>query len=82
MRLTPSRSRRIHAPARLASPVVAVLAPASAEVVSTESLHGDTLQLYLREIGQVKLLAPQEEITLARRIRRGDKKAREHMITA
>ena len=48
----------------------------------TESSRGDTLQLYLREIGQVKLLAPQEEITLARRIQRGDKKAREHMITA
>ena len=54
----------------------------SDEVVPTESLHGDTLQLYLREIGQVKLLTPKEEITLARRIRRGDKKAREQMITA
>ena len=48
----------------------------------TESLRGDTLQLYLREIGQVKLLTPQEEITLARRVQRGDNKAREHMITA
>src|SRR5271156_4450449 len=55
---------------------------ARTEVISTESLHGDTLQLYLREIGQVKLLTPKEEITLARRIRRGDKKAREQMITA
>jgi RNA polymerase primary sigma factor len=33
-------------------------------------------------IGQVKLLTPPEEITLAKRIRRGDKKAREQMITA
>ncbi len=56
-------------------------APA-AEPVTTESLQGDTLQLYLREIGQVKLLTPQEEITLARRIKRGDRKAREQMITA
>jgi RNA polymerase primary sigma factor len=39
-------------------------------------------QLYLREIGQVKLLTPQEEIELAARIKAGDKKAREHMIKA
>ncbi len=48
----------------------------------TESLRGDPLQLYLREIGQVKLLTPEEELALARRIKRGDKKAREHMIKA
>ena len=47
-----------------------------------ESFRGDTLQLYLREIGRVKLLTPPEEIALARRVQRGDKKAREHMITA
>lgn len=83
VRLTPSRrSRRLHAPTRLAPPIAPVPAQASAEAVPTESLRGDTFQLYLREIGQVKLLTPQEEITLARRIQRGDKKAREHMITA
>lgn len=48
----------------------------------TESPRGDALQLYLTEIGQVKLLTPEEEIALARRIKRGDKKAREHMIKA
>jgi len=40
------------------------------------------IKLYLREIGQVKLLTPQEEIQLAARIKRGDKKAREQMIKA
>src|SRR3569833_1852912 len=44
--------------------------------------NGDSLQLYLREIGQVKLLTPAEEIVLAKRIKRGDKTAREHMIKA
>src|SRR5262245_23171609 len=44
---------------------------------------GDTaFKLYRREIGQVKLLTPDEEIELAARIKKGDKKAREQMIKA
>ena len=38
--------------------------------------------LYLREIGQVPLLTPQEEVKLAAQIKRGNKKAREKMIKA
>jgi len=48
----------------------------------SEPTRGDTLQLYLNEIGQVKLITPQEEIQLARRIKKGDQRAREQMITA
>ena len=38
--------------------------------------------LYLREIGQTKLLTPEQEIKLAARIKRGDSRAREEMIKA
>ena len=38
------------------------------------------LQLYLREINETRLLEPQEEIALARRIRKGDLQARDEMI--
>jgi DNA-directed RNA polymerase sigma subunit (sigma70/sigma32) len=45
--------------------------------------HGDTsITLYLRDIGQVKLLTRLEEIELAARIKRGDREAREQMIKA
>jgi RNA polymerase primary sigma factor len=47
------------------------------------SYDGDTaIKLYLREIGQVQLLTLQQEIDLAARIKKGDKKAREQMIKA
>jgi RNA polymerase primary sigma factor len=40
------------------------------------------IKLYLREIGLVRLLTPVEEIELAAKIKKGDKKAREQMIKA
>jgi RNA polymerase primary sigma factor len=45
-------------------------------------LERSSLQLYLQEIAKTPLLTIQEEIDLARRIRRGNKPARDHMISA
>lgn len=40
------------------------------------------IKLYLAEIGKTPLLKPEEEVELARRIRKGDQRARQHMIEA
>src|SRR4249920_2566823 len=42
----------------------------------------DSLRLYLREIGKVPLLTADQEVSLAKRIERGDPSAKQHMIEA
>ena len=63
-------------------------APSSREAdyplpVERMAYDGNTAyNLYLREVGQTKLLTVQEENELAARIKKGDRKARERMIKA
>src|SRR5579884_3558068 len=47
-----------------------------------ESFTEDSVRLYLREIGRVKMIKPDEEIELARRIARGDLEAKKKLIQA
>lgn len=47
-----------------------------------ELQEDQNIQLYLREIGKVELLTPEEEVALAARIREGDEGARQRMIRA
>jgi RNA polymerase primary sigma factor len=71
------------APADLDLSTVAPEPEPSTEKAVRSAYDGETaIKLYLREIGQVKLLTPEEEVELAARIKKGDKKAREQMIKA
>ncbi len=50
--------------------------------VPDASYSHDAYNLYMREVGETKLLTRKEENELAKRIRKGDKAAREQMIKA
>jgi RNA polymerase primary sigma factor len=78
-------SRNVRAterPAQLDSPPSFLEKPEPAEAPSSAPLERSNLQIYLQEIGKTALLTIEEEVTLARKIRRGDKAARDHMIKA
>ena len=42
----------------------------------------DSLRLYLRSIGRVELLTAYQEVSLAKRIEKGDMRAKQHMVEA
>src|SRR6476660_7293119 len=56
--------------------------PAPVDGSALASATTDTLQLFLNEIGRHRLLTPDEEIDLAKRIERGDLDAKDRMINA
>jgi len=58
----------------------AKVAPPKLDLTVEPSL--DSLRLYLREIGKVPLLTADQEVSLAKRIERGDEAAKQHMIEA
>ncbi|MEM8549271.1 MAG: RNA polymerase sigma factor RpoD/SigA [Verrucomicrobiota bacterium] len=67
-------------PLNISRPSVSVPEPETlADLPHSEK---SAMKLYLAEIGKTALLKPEEEVELARRIKKGDEAARQHMIQA
>src|SRR5580765_8073158 len=50
------------------------------EVVQAEEVSTDALQLFLKDVGRVDLLTAAQEVELAKRIERGDHRAKQEMV--
>jgi len=87
-RITVSKSRKMVAQSVRSFSKAAVPTSSAPQTEPTTAFEkpshdGNTaLNLYMREVGQVPLLTPQEEIELAARIKNGDEAARDQMIRA
>jgi RNA polymerase primary sigma factor len=68
--------------AAAAEPRVDQSASKKVEIDLTVEPSLDSLRLYLRSIGRVSLLTAEQEVTLAKRIERGDMEAKQRMIEA
>jgi RNA polymerase primary sigma factor len=55
---------------------------AVAEEVEAQEVSTDSLQLFLKDVGRVDLLTAAQEVELAKRIERGDHRAKQEMVEA
>ncbi len=62
------------------------IAPPGTEGLKLEGIKGigvdDPVKMYLKEIGQVPLLTPEEEVELAKRVEKGDPEGKKKLIEA
>jgi RNA polymerase primary sigma factor len=54
----------------------------AAEEVEAQQVSTDALQLFLKDVGRVDLLTAAQEVELAKRIERGDHRAKQEMVEA